>query len=152
MLKKLRSSIYLTEPHLEGKVFLEHVVFYDGECPFCNRSVLFLLSVDKQEIFYFSPLNGETAKDKLQGLHLKNPNLDTLVLLENYQKNEKIFIEGKAVLRILWLLGGKYALIGWLSFLPSFLFDYVYRIVARYRYRLFTKKGTIQSTNTRFLK
>lgn len=125
---------------------MRNIIFYDGECPLCNRAVRFLLGADKKHLFYFAPLNGKTAEEKLSGLLLKNPNLDTLVLLEN----NKFFIEGRGALRILWLLGGKYALLGWLSFLPSPLFDVFYRLIARYRYRLFSKKKKFK-TDHRFL-
>ena len=123
------------------------IIFYDGTCPLCNRAVRFILAADKKKQFYFAPLEGETAVDKLKNLHLKNPNLDTLVL---FQSEDKILIEGRAVLRILYLLGGKYALLGWLSFLPTFIFDLLYRVIARYRFRLFSKKLPIDKTD-RFL-
>src|SRR5262249_32383445 len=103
---------------------MRHVIFYDGECPLCNRAVRFLLQADKKRIFYFARLDGETAKKKLVSLRLNDPSLDTMVLLQNYQTDqEQLLIEGRGALRILWLLGGKYALLGWLSFLPPFLFD-----------------------------
>ncbi len=123
------------------------IIFYDGMCPLCNRAVRSILAADAKKQFYFAPLEGTTAADKLKNLRLKHPDLDTLVL---YIDSNKILMEGRAVLRILWLLGGKYALIGWLSFLPSFLFDALYRLVARYRFRLFSKKVAIDKTD-RFL-
>lgn len=110
------------------------IIFYDGDCPLCNRAVRFILREDRQKQFHFAPLNGQTAEKELKDLRLKHPSLDTLVLLEKGKK----WIEGKAALRILWLIGGKWALIGWLSFLPSPLFDFFYRIIARNRYKLFS--------------
>lgn len=131
---------------------MKHVIFYDAECPLCNRAVRFILSADHAKKFYFAPLNGKTAEQKLSHLFLKNPELDTLVLLQNYETgDEKLLIEGRGALRILWLLGGKYAWLGWLSFLPPFLFDPFYRMVARHRYRLFTTKRTIPRSEDRFL-
>lgn len=119
---------------------MKHLIFYDGECPLCNRAIRFILSADLKGAFYFAPLKGETAAKKIAHLHLKNPNLDTLVLLQNVNTSqEKLLIEGKGAFRVLWLLGGKYKLLGWLSFLPSFPFDAAYRLLARYRYRLFSR-------------
>lgn len=132
---------------------MKHLIFYDGVCPLCNRVIRFILQVDKKEIFYFAPLQGETAQKKLQQWRLQSPDLDTLVLLQNYQTpQEKQLVEGKAALRILWLIGGKYALLGSLSFLPSFLFDCVYRQVARYRFRLFKTMESSPIAPKRFLK
>lgn len=131
---------------------IKHLIFYDGECPLCNRAILFLLAVDKRRIFYFAPLGGVTAQEKLAHFRLERPDLDTLVLLQDYQtEKERVLIEGRGALRILWLLGGKYRLVGWLSFLPSLLFDLIYRLISRYRYRLFSKKGPIDNDPSRFL-
>lgn len=117
------------------------IVFYDGTCPLCNRAVRWILSVDKKRLFYFAPLEGKTAAKKQ--IHEK----ESLVL---YINSKKIFKEGRAVFKILWLLGGKYALLGWLSFLPSLPFDLFYRLIAKYRFRLFSKKITIEKDD-RFL-
>ncbi len=131
---------------------MKHVIFYDGECPLCNRAVRFILNVDRAQKFYFAPLKGKTAEKKLAHFFLKSPELDTLILLQNYETaDEKLLIEGKGALRILWLLGGKYAGVGLLSFLPSFLFDPFYRLVARNRFRLFPGRTPIAQPSDRFL-
>lgn len=130
----------------------KHLIFYDGTCPLCNHSVRFVLCADKEKLFLFAPLKGETAAREISSLQLKYPQLDTFVLLQNYGTNhEKTLIEGKAALRVLWLLGGFYAWVGWLSFFPSFLFDAVYRVIARYRFKLFRAKEPIDTASERFL-
>lgn len=131
---------------------MTHVIFYDGECPLCNRAVRFIISRDRQQKFYFSSLQGKTAEKKLAHFLTNHPELDTLILLENYETpDEKMVIEGKGAVRILWLLGGKYAWVGCLSFLPAFLFDPLYRFIARNRYRLFTKPIPFPQPTNRFL-
>lgn len=118
-----------------------HLVFYDGECGFCDQMVQFLLNVDHQKLFLFAPLKGKTAFRVLKGLSPSDRKEDTLVLVENYREsNEKISILGKGALRILWLLGGAWRLLGWISFLPSFLYNWAYRLFARYRHRFFADK------------
>ncbi len=107
-----------------------YLIFFDGECALCNRSVRFVLAKDKKKRFYFAPLGGETAKQ--MGI----TEMESLVLCYN----EKVLTKGKAVLRINWLLGGKYRLWGWLSYLPSEPFDFLYRFVARFRYSFPIKK------------
>lgn len=125
------------------------IVFFDGKCPLCHRAVRFIAAEDKKRIFYFAPLRGTTAKRVLADFNLKNPTLDTMVLSEN----EKFYIEARAVLRTLWLLDGKWKWIGWLFFLPSPLFDILYRVVARNRYRWFSSKTPfdVQSVQERLL-
>lgn len=116
------------------KNHLTHLVFYDGECGFCDRSVQLLLKFDKNKLFVFAPLQGKTADKFLKNIDPDLRDVDTLILVEDYRSsNPKIFIFGKAVFRILWLLGGFWTLIGWISFLPSFLYDWGYRLVAKNR-------------------
>jgi predicted DCC family thiol-disulfide oxidoreductase YuxK len=130
---------------------MKHVIFYDGDCPLCNKAVRFVLATDRNKVFQFAPLKGKTADEKLSRLFLKNPDLDTLVLLQNYNTSqEKLLIEGKGALRILWLLGFPYSFLGVLSFLPP-LFDPLYRLIARNRFRLFTTSKPLPSPDNRFL-
>jgi predicted DCC family thiol-disulfide oxidoreductase YuxK len=117
---------------------LRHLVFYDGQCGLCDHIVQFLLRVDKHEIFVFAPLQGETAEKLLAGLPENFKQIDSIILVENYQSPQpEIYVLSKAVFKICWLLGGVWALIGSLSFLPSYLFDWGYRLVAKNRHRFF---------------
>lgn len=112
----------------------KHLVFYDGHCGFCDRVVTFLLKQDREGKFLFAPLQGTTAEKLLKDMPAEVKQADSLILVENFQSpNEKIYIFGKGAFRIAWLLGGAWSLIGWISFLPSFLYDWGYRLVARNR-------------------
>lgn len=117
---------------------LNHLVFYDGNCGLCDQVVQTLLKVDKQEIFVFAPLQGLTADQFISHLDPEQKNVDSIILVENFRSQQpQVFVMSKAVFRICWLLGGPWILLGWLSFLPAFFFDWAYRLVARYRYHLF---------------
>jgi predicted DCC family thiol-disulfide oxidoreductase YuxK len=114
----------------------EHLVFFDGECPFCHKSVRHIIENDVDRHFLFAPLSGETAKDILIGpqAHLKKAN--SLILVENYEStSRKFWIRSKAILRIYWLTGNGWGLIGILSFLPSFFGDPLYRWLAEHRHQ-----------------
>ncbi len=117
-----------------------HLIFYDGECGLCNHLVEFLLKIDKKELFVFAPLQGETAAELLKDLPQKFKDLDTLILVKNYKSAQKQFyVQGEAVLMIAWELGGWWRLLGWMHYLPSGLFDWIYRLVARNRARFFAR-------------
>ena len=122
------------------------IIFYDGECGLCDSAVRFLLRIDKKGLFYYAPLQGATAKEKLQ----PPPDRDSLVLLEVDGERS---MEGEGVLRILWILGGAWKVIGWMRVLPSFPFDWLYRILARNRHKLFGRKPfcDIPADRSRFL-
>lgn len=112
---------------------MNHLIFFDGKCPFCSHWVKTLMEWDKAGLFIFAPLEGDTAI-KYLGKEIKTP--DAVVLIENTGKQKlKMFEGGKAVLRILWLLHGKWRLLGWLYFMP-FGANVLYRFIAHRRDRL----------------
>lgn len=115
-----------------------HLIFYDGECGLCDHLVEFLLKADKKELFVFAPLQGKTAAALLKDCKFKD--LDTLILVKDYESPQKQFyVEGKAVLVICWKLGGWWKLLGWMHYLPSALFDWIYRLIAKNRARFFAR-------------
>lgn len=116
----------------------QHLVFYDGECGLCDQTVQVILKLDKHELFAFAPLQGSTAAQMLSSLPSELKNVDSVVLIADYRTSPKTYVMAQAVFRIFWLLGGKWMLLGWLSFLPPFLFNWAYRLVARYRHQLFS--------------
>ncbi|MFV0443525.1 MAG: thiol-disulfide oxidoreductase DCC family protein, partial [Planctomycetaceae bacterium] len=114
------------------------IVFFDGVCGLCNSTVDFIFLHDKQQKLACAPLQGETATALLPAEIREE--LNTLVL---QQSDGRRYIRSAAVVRILWALGGPWKLtaIGlWLIPLP--LRNLGYRLVARWRYRLFGERQT----------
>lgn len=128
-----------------------HLVFYDGTCGFCDQIVQIILKIDKKQLFTFAPLQGKTASSYLKNIPTT---ADSLVLIENYQSPYRhCYLYGKAALRILWLMGFPWSILGTISFLPSFLYDWIYRIIARNRLKIFGSSCTIvpEESKHRFL-
>ncbi len=111
-----------------------HLIFYDGECGFCDCAVRFFMKIDKKQIFSFAPLQGMTASKMLRDTYPKYKNLDTMILVENYLTDPAIYTEAKAGFRAFWLIGGVWAIPGVFFFLPSFMTNWGYRLVAKNRY------------------
>lgn len=112
---------------------MKHLVFYDSSCGFCNRCVAYLAKMDRKRQFYFASLDGELAKAVM--IDCVYPHW-AVVLVENYLKDERRFHGGaKAVLKMCQLVGGKYALLGLLFYLPEWFLNPFYRLVVRYRLR-----------------
>jgi predicted DCC family thiol-disulfide oxidoreductase YuxK len=132
-----------------------HLVFYDGVCGLCDLAVQFILKRDKKQQFIFAPLQGKTAAKVLKDLPSSIRNEDSIILIENYgAADAKTVILGKAALRILWILGGAWSLIGSISFLPAWLYDWKYRLIARHRHRFFSKDRCVvpsEQNSHRFL-
>ena len=121
-----------------------NVLFFDGVCGLCNRSVDFILSRDRRGAIRFAPLQGETAERVVSGewrvASGEQKPITTVVWLDSSGRE---FVRSAAAIRVLWQLGGVWWLIGWLLWLiPRPLRDVGYRLVAANRYRWFGKKET----------
>jgi predicted DCC family thiol-disulfide oxidoreductase YuxK len=110
------------------------ILFFDGNCAFCNRWVKFVLQHEKAATMYFSPLQGETAK---RLLHAHHPLPDSLIVFDN----GKVFSETLAVLNVCTCLKWYWQWTLFFRLLPSKWLNFIYRWVARNRIRWF---GTVE--------
>ncbi len=116
----------------------KHLILYDGYCKLCHSMVRRVLKKDKKRIFVFAPLQGPTAKKVFETVPKLFAQLDSLILLENYQtQNPLVWMQAKGVLRVTGLLGGWYHLFSWMAYFPGLLINPFYTFVAKRRFRLF---------------
>jgi predicted DCC family thiol-disulfide oxidoreductase YuxK len=111
------------------------IVYFDGVCGLCNRTVDFLVVRDTGHRLLFTPLQGETAQARLTQQDVAS--LNTLVI----SWGDRIFRRSAAVTRVLWQLPGIWKCVAaalWIIPIP--LRDWGYRMIARNRYRVFGKK------------
>jgi len=112
-----------------------HLLFYDADCALCRKAIREIFKADEKQLFVFAPLNGETAREILIGPNAHFAKEDSLILLENYRSDARRFwLRSKGAFRVYWLLGSYW--IGWLCFLPAWVGDWAYRLVAEHRHRL----------------
>ncbi len=119
------------------------IVLYDGVCGLCNRTVRWLMKRDRGRLWY-APLQGETAAT-LRARHPRIPvALDSVVLVEDGRVHlrSKVFLHAARHLSRPWRWA--YAL----RWLPGFLLDPLYWLVAKLRYRLFGKYDTCRLPST----
>lgn len=112
---------------------LQRVIFFDGVCGLCNAWVDFILKRDRAGIFSFAPLQGNYAKEMEPEA---SKNLNTMIYLVSGQR----YYRTGAILRILRDLGGIWYLVWVFWFVPFFIRDFFYGLIARNRYRIFGKK------------
>lgn len=111
------------------------ILFFDGVCGLCNQAVDFVLKRDRKKILQFAPLQGETARVLLSPADIDN--LNSMVLWVD----GKAYRKSAAAVRILWLLGSGWKVLGTIfCLIPSPLRDVVYSLIAANRYRIFGKK------------
>jgi predicted DCC family thiol-disulfide oxidoreductase YuxK len=113
------------------------VVFFDGYCNLCNGFVDWLVQIDSAGQLKFSSLQGETAR-KLLGEITGTTDPDTVIFFKENQRLER----SAAVLHILKDLGGFWAVSQIFFLVPKFVRDFLYRTVAKNRYRIFGRRNT----------
>lgn len=112
------------------------IVFYDGECGLCTRSVRAITARDTRRIFRFAPLGGETYLAMEQVARFDDGS--TIVVSTGVADGDTCFVRSDAVLYILRRLGGVHAVLGTVGgWCPRPIRDGVYRVVASNRLRFF---------------
>lgn len=111
---------------------LEPVLYFDGECGLCSRSVPWCLKHERRPLLRFAPLQGVTyAAVDVPG---KPAGMQTLVLVDA----AGLHMKSEAVLRMLRYVGGPWAAVGWIGrWVPRLVRDAAYQFVAARRYRWF---------------
>jgi predicted DCC family thiol-disulfide oxidoreductase YuxK len=112
------------------------LVFFDGVCGLCDRTVQFLLDEDAGRTLQFAPLQGDTARQRPD----LPSDLRSLIFIANRgTANERIYFRSEAVLRVFDHIGGFWRVASWLRLIPRPWRDGVYDAVAQRRYRWFGK-------------
>lgn len=111
------------------------LILFDGVCNVCNASVNFILDHDPAGRFRFASLQSAVGQKVLRDLKRPAASFDSVILVENGRFYEK----SDAALRIArHLRGWRWA---WgLRFVPKFLRNAAYDLIARNRYRWFGRR------------
>ena len=104
------------------------ILYYDGFCILCNKSIRFIINRDRKNQFKIGFLNSLKKQYKHNSVVLVHKGI-------KYQYST-------AVIKSLILLGGIYKLAALLFIFPKSLRDFVYKIIAKNRYKWFGKHNT----------
>ena len=115
---------------------MDNIIFFDGVCNLCNKSINRLIKNDVKKKFKFASLQSDFAMSFVPDQMINHKNLDTILL---YKKGQ-FYDRSNAVLNICKALGGGFNLflIGYI--VPRFIRDAMYRLVANNRYKWFVKE------------
>ncbi|MBV8353245.1 MAG: DUF393 domain-containing protein [Verrucomicrobia bacterium] len=119
----------------------QSIIFFDGVCGLCNRTVDFVLREDRDRNFLFSALQGETFHSMARD-HPETTNVDSIFVYRPSPQGGQLLQRSNAVLCILdglpryrWL-----ARIGYLC--PAPIRNLLYRGVAATRYRVWGRRDS----------
>ena len=113
----------------------QKIIFYDGDCGFCNRTVQWILKNETTETVYFSAIQSMFSTRFFDENDLNQPDLTTFY----FWKNGRIYSKSSAALMLVHELRWywKWLFFGYL--IPRKLRDKMYDFVARRRNSLFKK-------------
>jgi len=110
---------------------MNKIIIFDGICGLCNRSVNLLIRLDKHKLFHYTPLQGEFVNT----LEI-TPDMDSIIFYDD----GTLYYKSTAILKILNSLGGIWVLTGIFYIIPRIIRDYIYDLIAKYRYKVFGKR------------
>ena len=110
------------------------VILFDGICNLCNGTVDFLMKKDRKKQFRFVALQSESGKMLVQKFKIPPVTESVIAIKEN-----KVYLDSDAAIEIARLLPFPWKLAILIKIIPKKLRDYIYRIIAKNRYKWFGK-------------
>lgn len=110
------------------------VILFDGICNLCNGTVGFLMKKDRKKQFRFVALQSETGKTYIQKFNIP-PSTESVIAI----KQNRTYFESDAAIEIAGMLPYPWKLGKLIKVIPKKLRDYIYRIIAKNRYKWFGK-------------
>lgn len=111
------------------------IIFFDGVCNLCNRSVQFIIRRDPEGIFRFASLQSAAGQQVLQQFNLPQDTFNSFILYED----GKMYTRSDAALRVFSRLK-KWKWMGMFKIVPRFIRNAVYNLIAKNRYSWFGKR------------
>lgn len=137
--------------HLVPLGMTHPVIFFDGVCNLCNAAVRFIIKHDKDAVFRLAALQSMTAAKLLGSMHINVVDTNSILLLED----GRVYTRSAAALRIARRLSGGWRLLYGFIVVPAFARDFVYKLIAQNRYKIWGKQDTCMmpssDDNHRFL-
>jgi len=108
------------------------ILLFDGECGFCNKSILFFLAHEKNKTMHFAPLKSNVGKE-LRSYFEIDEKIDSLILIKDYSA----YIKSCAALRLAPNMKGLWPMMIIFVGIPPFLRNIVYDLIAKKRMKIF---------------
>lgn len=107
------------------------IVFYDGDCGFCNRSIQIILKTRKHNRFKFVALQSDLAQNLLKQFAI-TISLETIYII----KNDRLYEKSSAILKISKELKMPFPLLQIGYLVPRFIRDGIYNVVSKNRHKI----------------
>lgn len=118
------------------------IVFYDGDCGLCNRSMTFILTHERDAELCFASLQSDFTKQLFDKYQWKQPDLDTFYLFHN----GNLLDRSDAALEVAKHLRTPYSWLRIFRFVPKSWRDATYNLIAANRKKVAFKKCMIPTS------
>lgn len=108
------------------------IIFYDGECGLCNRSVQFVLKHERSSKISFSALQSDFSKTFFDKYQLPTPDLSTFY----FYKDNQLYKKSNAAFKVIPYLKWYWQPLLIFSLLPVKFTDSVYNFIAKRRKKI----------------
>lgn len=113
-----------------------YIVFFDGVCNLCNRTVQFIIKRDKRGQIQFASLQSDYAQKLLPSKYSKE--LSSIIVYDN----GALLKESDAILSIVKQIGPLYSWMQMFRIFPKFIRDGVYKWISKNRYKWFGRQDS----------
>lgn len=107
----------------------DRIVFYDGECGFCNRSVAFVLKNDKTKLIHFAPIQSSFTKELFDAKGFDSPDMSTFY----YYESGTLYAKSSAAIKLAKHLKFPHNFLRAFGIVPRIVRDGVYDFIAKRR-------------------
>jgi len=108
------------------------IIAFDGVCNLCNGFIQWLIKRDRKKQFRYTTLQSNLGAILTENIDV---NGDSVILM--YE--EKIYVLSDVGLKCMQILGGGWTILYGLIILPKKIRDFVYKWIAKNRYKWFGK-------------
>jgi predicted DCC family thiol-disulfide oxidoreductase YuxK len=112
------------------------LIVFDGVCVLCIAWLRFVLKHDPHGEFRFATIQSPAGRQLLTNSGLDPDDPESFLLLLDGQP----FSDSAAMIRVVSEFGGAWRVVKVLYVVPGPIRDWLYRLIARHRYRLFGKR------------
>jgi len=121
-----------TDSMEESDSLYSPLIIIDGHCLLCSRAMRFILENEVSDEIKFTTIGSESCNSL--NLASRIVEIPDSIMLYN---ESRLLVESRAVLEITKWLQRPYSYLHYLKYIPTFITDFFYRIIARNRYKWF---------------
>ena len=117
------------------KMLENRYIIFDGDCGFCNKSIMILAKIDANNKYLFISNLSEKGKNLIHKFKLKNETNGTIILIIG----DEYFLKSKAIFNFITDAKNSKILKYIFSIFPVYFCDKIYDFIAKNRKKIKTK-------------